>query len=183
MHALACSVEEADHLGGLRPLSAHEVGHSGVELRGLARTQYEVLFAEQQAEFARKHVEPLVAFVRARCALGSAGMVSDFECAHLRLDAGERRYGEAVVLRGCSSDSGIGHLLFKEIVDPDAELPREGEQELETGLALARLQARKRADRYARTSGKLGKCPATLLTGGTQARADLSQFVHTQLFA
>ena len=68
-------------------------------------------------------------------------------------------------------------VLRHEIVDADAEVTREGQQQLEGRLAPARLQARQRAGRHPRPLGEVVERPAPRAPERAQPRPDLRHLV------
>lgn len=63
VHAFTLSPEEAEEFRGAVTGAAKPLRHAGVELRGLARPQHQVLLAQNEPQPPGQNVDPLVAFV------------------------------------------------------------------------------------------------------------------------
>ena len=71
---LALPAEQDQELDGLAVGRLQRVREAGVELRGLPRSQLDVVIAEDEPEPAVEHVQPLETLVRLR--LGVAGVAT-----------------------------------------------------------------------------------------------------------
>lgn len=66
VHAFALRPEEREEFHGLRVSPAEPMGGVGIELRGFAGGQDDVVFPQAEAELSLEHVDPLVALMRAQ---------------------------------------------------------------------------------------------------------------------
>ena len=158
---------------------AEPVRDVGVELGDLAGGQDEVVLAEQQAQPAGQHVEPLVALVhlllrRARRPV-SGGMICLYACS----PPGRRvsgMYGHAVPGDRAGVHARVaGGRRVDQLVERHLVGAGQREQQLQGGPALPGLQPGQGADRDPGGRGQLGQGGAALLAQGAQPGAHRRQ--------
>ena len=161
VRAFALLADEAEELDGAGAGGSEPVRGAGVELRGLAGLEDEVVLAEDQAERAVEDVDPVIALVGAQVGLGVVASGREDELVGLDSagSAGERQDDRAVAAGDRAQvDAGVaGGRRVDELVEGDPVGASERQQLLERGAPQAGLEPGQRAGGDAGLRGEVGE--------------------------
>lgn len=137
VHALAGLAEDADHFGGPVGRGAQAVRHPSVELGRLAALDDVLAVAEGEPETPAEDVQPLVAVVDPRSGRHVGGRVRHLVRAHGRVRECERCDHHAVAAFDRAAHPRVTRPTREQVVDSDAQLPGERQQQFEGCLPLS----------------------------------------------
>ncbi len=145
MHAFALRPEEREEFDGVRVSPAEPMGSVGIELRGFAGGQDDVVFTEAETELSLEHVDPLVALMRTqvREAAVASRREQVLECLQAATGpAAQRQDRHSVACHGLDVDPRVaGGRCAHQVIERYPVRPREGKQLFERGTPLTGLEA------------------------------------------
>lgn len=144
MDALTLRAEKGQVFHGPRPGVTEPMRCPGIELRGFARAEHEVLLAENQTEPPAEDVEPLVSVMglRVGCLWPSPRRDHMFEGLESTGAAGEWEDGHSLAGERARVNAGVaGEVHPDQLVERELVSLSQREQEIEIRSTLTRLQS------------------------------------------